>query len=638
MIDTTACLGPAGQLDDSEEHGGVSAEELSDFLEETRLFFAGWVRNIEQVFNKEDADALNGAVRDAHSIKSLVAFARLDHLVQLCHILEEAIQDLPRREGGSYSALQSLILEATDLLDASFDALEAGGLGATLPAVDRVTEALVESVRGARFGVGDSEFRIEFAAGLRDALSPPARVALLAAMEEELPVFEVVRRLSADQALSLQWAAMAPGGMILARSLDVDDAFDGVLVRYLVLPEKDSEECPALPPDATSRSISYMRRRQSGRDPAALRLKIDAAAEETLRKAAAAGEEICIVTVEFPLDDPIRAGRSQHVFEELQRIGSLYLSAPALETLRAGEEHGAFRLVMGVRGGGAEIHSILARVAEDANCSVRSFVFTESEEDSGGKPRNPRSDKPGASAGASSLALKKALKGLDGIGRELLALRGALAAPAAPVSAMLERIGEHEQEVREHLMASLLVPGAYLFSGAERIARDVARKRGRSVRVVEKVAPDLRLPRELATALRDPIHHLVRNAVDHGIEDVTERCQRGKPSVGTIQLVLTRDAGDWLVEVEDDGRGVDQEALRAATGSTAADVDLTALMARAGVSTAKQVDEISGRGAGMGVVAAVAERLGGEVRVNSHRGAGTVIQIRIPFSPAEEIA
>jgi chemotaxis protein histidine kinase CheA len=636
MIDTTACLGPAGQLDDREEHGGVSTEELPDFLHECRHFFASMVQYIKQLSTKEDSSSVDGAVRDVHSIKSLVAFARLDHLVHLCHILEEAIQDLPRREGASYSSLRGLVGEAATALESSFDALESGGLHAALPATEELTQALVESVHGARFGSGDTEFRIELPEGLREAMSGPARTALLEAMTSEIPVFEVTRALSADQALSLQWAAMAPGGMILARSLEVDDAFDGVVVRYLVLPDKGSTECPALPPDASSRSMPYLRRRQSGRDPAALRLQIDGAAETELRRAAADGEAICIVTVEFSLDDPIRAGRSQHAFEELQRIGTMYLAAPALESLRAGEEHGAFRVVMGVPGGGERIRSTLSTVAEDANWSVRGFVFTDAEGGTSDGASQSVSEN-GETAGAdSSVALKRALRALDQIAEEAGVLEKALTEPDARAVAALEQIRSHGREIQHWLLETLTVPGTTLFSGTQRVAREVATRRGRAARVLLNVASELRLPRGLAMALRDPVHHLVRNAVDHGIEDVTERCQQGKPSVGTVQLSLWEDGDCWWVEVRDDGRGVDREGLRRAAGEEGeASPSLVGLMASAGVSTAPQVDEISGRGAGMGVVLAAVQRLDGEAWVESSRGLGTSIRIRIPCPSLE---
>jgi two-component system chemotaxis sensor kinase CheA len=176
-----------------------------------------------------------------------------------------------------------------------------------------------------------------------------------------------------------------------------------------------------------------------------------------------------------------------------------------------------------------------------------------------------------------------------------------------------------------------------------RVAREVARRAGKQVEV-EITGAELELDRSILDRLSDPLVHLVRNAVDHGIEAPAERAARGKPESGRVCIDARREKGHVCIEVRDDGAGIDLERLRARAvelGILHPDLaaDLTpsqtaALAFHPGLSTARQVTEVSGRGVGMDAVRAIVEALGGSVEIETRSGAGTTTRLRVPITAA----
>jgi two-component system chemotaxis sensor kinase CheA len=171
----------------------------------------------------------------------------------------------------------------------------------------------------------------------------------------------------------------------------------------------------------------------------------------------------------------------------------------------------------------------------------------------------------------------------------------------------------------------------------------VARRSGKQVEV-QLAGSELELDRSILDRLSDPLIHLVRNAVDHGIEAPAERAARGKPEMGRVWIDARRDRGHVCIEVRDDGAGIDLERLRARAvemGLLHADLaaDLTpaqaaSLVFQPGLSTAAAVTEVSGRGVGMDAVRTTVEALGGSVEIETQRGRGTTTRLRVPVTAA----
>jgi two-component system chemotaxis sensor kinase CheA len=193
------------------------------------------------------------------------------------------------------------------------------------------------------------------------------------------------------------------------------------------------------------------------------------------------------------------------------------------------------------------------------------------------------------------------------------------------------------------VMQVRMIPVEAVFLRFPRLVRDLSTKFGKHVEL-ELVGQDTELDRTVVDAIGDPLVHLVRNALDHGLEPPAEREAAGKPAAGTVRISARHAGGNVVITVADDGRGVDRRAVAAKAvhaGLIAADQAETIDMARAiellftpGFSTRDQADDISGRGVGMDAVRAKVRELGGEVLLTSEPGAGSTAQIRLPLTLA----
>jgi two-component system, chemotaxis family, sensor kinase CheA len=193
------------------------------------------------------------------------------------------------------------------------------------------------------------------------------------------------------------------------------------------------------------------------------------------------------------------------------------------------------------------------------------------------------------------------------------------------------------------VMQVRMIPVEAVFLRFPRLVRDLSSKLGKHVEL-ELVGQDTELDRTVVDAIGDPLVHLVRNALDHGLETPAEREAAGKPAAGTVRLSARHAGGNVVITVADDGRGVDRHAVAAKAvraGLISADQADGIDMARAiellftpGLSTREQADDISGRGVGMDAVRAKVRELGGEVLLTSEPGAGATAQIRLPLTLA----
>lgn len=193
------------------------------------------------------------------------------------------------------------------------------------------------------------------------------------------------------------------------------------------------------------------------------------------------------------------------------------------------------------------------------------------------------------------------------------------------------------------VMAARMQPVGRVFARFPKLARDVARQLGKSVEL-EVVGADTELDRNLVEALADPLVHLVRNAIDHGIEAPAQRRSTGKAETGSVRLSAQQEGDYVAIEVRDDGAGIDPEKIRrAACDNGLIDADAAArlssdeclqLIFLPGFSTRAEVSDLSGRGVGMDVVQSKIRELSGQVQIHSEIGRGTRFAIRVPLTLA----
>ena len=206
-----------------------------------------------------------------------------------------------------------------------------------------------------------------------------------------------------------------------------------------------------------------------------------------------------------------------------------------------------------------------------------------------------------------------------------------------------QRLGMITSELQEGIMKTRMQPIEHIWSKLPRVIRDLSQSLGKKVELVME-GKETELDRSLLEAVKDPLTHLVRNAVDHGIEEADKRVAAGKPAEGTLTLRAYHEGGHVAVDVADDGAGMDVNRIAAKAvekGLLRADQipsmdkrEIMAMVFQPGFSTAAKVTNVSGRGVGMDVVKTNIERIGGAVSVDSTLGEGTVWRLTIPLTLA----
>ncbi|MDX2091354.1 MAG: chemotaxis protein CheA [Kofleriaceae bacterium] len=196
-------------------------------------------------------------------------------------------------------------------------------------------------------------------------------------------------------------------------------------------------------------------------------------------------------------------------------------------------------------------------------------------------------------------------------------------------------------ELQGEIMRARMVPLGPTLQRYERLVRDLALTTGKDVRLAIE-GEDVEVDLAVVDGIKDPLTHMIRNAVDHGIEPEDVRRARGKPAVGTVSIRAARDGGGIVITVSDDGGGLDRERILARAratklvepGVTPPDASLFKLIFAPSFSTAATVSEVSGRGVGMNIVQTNVEALHGTVSVASVAGQGTTITVRLPLTLA----
>jgi two-component system chemotaxis sensor kinase CheA len=211
------------------------------------------------------------------------------------------------------------------------------------------------------------------------------------------------------------------------------------------------------------------------------------------------------------------------------------------------------------------------------------------------------------------------------------------------VKNILQRMDLITSELQENIMYTRMQPMRGLLDKLPRQVRDVSGKLGKKVELFT-VGGDVELDRSILEALSDPLTHLIRNSLDHGIEAPADRAAAGKPESGTLSVRAFHESGQVIVEISDDGRGIDGRKVlakaveRGAVGHEEAaamdEREAIQLIFHPGLSTAEQVTDVSGRGVGMDVVRTNIQQLGGQIDLESEVGRGTTVRIRLPLTLA----
>jgi two-component system chemotaxis sensor kinase CheA len=205
----------------------------------------------------------------------------------------------------------------------------------------------------------------------------------------------------------------------------------------------------------------------------------------------------------------------------------------------------------------------------------------------------------------------------------------------------LANLGKITKNIQDHVMSLRMVPLKQTFQKMSRLVRDLSKKMNKPVHF-EMIGEETEIDKTLIEELNDPLVHLMRNAIDHGVETPEERAAAGKASEGNVRLAAYHKGGNVYIEIADDGKGIDRDRILAKAierglalpGQDLTDGEIYNMIFEPGLSTAAKVTDVSGRGVGMDVVRSNIDRLGGRVEVASEKGKGSTLTVKLPLTMA----
>jgi two-component system chemotaxis sensor kinase CheA len=350
---------------------------------------------------------------------------------------------------------------------------------------------------------------------------------------------------------------------------------------------------------------------------------------------------------------PVPGVRAFLVHRRLSTVGNVFDLRPPLEDLKAGRlPDGLVSLELETSGGEAGVHKALANVPDVEVIALREVTLEPPAPTP--PPPEPRAEgpRPVGHEPARTVRVRTELLDyfLETVGELLLATarirevsRTLPVSSRPPLDEGVDRLHALVKDLHDKVMSARMTPLAIIMDRLPRVARDVARRRDRDVDLVITGA-EIELDRAIVDELADPLLHLLRNCIDHGIEGPAERAAAGKGARGRVLVSVRRQRDRVVVEIEDDGRGMDAARLKAVAldrglitqemADRMTDKEAYLLCAMPGVSTARDVSDISGRGVGMDAVKRTVENVGGTLEIESEKGRGTRFTLRLPLTVA----
>ncbi|WP_026515411.1 chemotaxis protein CheA [Butyrivibrio sp. LB2008] len=412
-------------------------------------------------------------------------------------------------------------------------------------------------------------------------------------------------------------------------------------------------------------------------------IKLDPSARTTLEEAKAQGKNILGVTVHIQESCILKAARGFLVFKGIEEVGEIVVSEPNTQDIEDEKFDFTFSLVVITDESKEKLAEIVKSVSEVEGCECGEFdLDAEKAVEEAAEPvpapaatptpapapsatpnPAPAGSKAAPAAGAGgkkpvgkpvvNRTVRVDIEKLDvlmNLVSELIIAKNSLISAAntsgvsnGNVNEQIEYLESVTTNLHESVMKVRMVPIESVLQKFPRMIRDLNKTLGKKMELT-MTGEDTEMDRTVVDEIGDPLMHLIRNSADHGIESAELRAQRGKPEVGQIFLHAFQDGNSVVIEVGDDGNGIDAEAVKSkaiekgvVTPEQAAlltEKQCVELLFHPGFSTAKQVSEISGRGVGLDVVKSKVESLSGEVSVNTKLGVGSTWVIRLPLTLA----
>ena len=374
------------------------------------------------------------------------------------------------------------------------------------------------------------------------------------------------------------------------------------------------------------------------------------------------GKSIFLVTITLSKECVMKEARAFLVITNLRKLGEIVKARPPVEQLKEGKFDQAFDVFLSTKEAVPVVRQELLNISEVAEVTVRPLEFSsEPAKDAGGLA--PSRLAPGAQPTIvpAQQAVHQYVKKIQSMRipverlDKIMNLMGELAIAKIRLGQIVQTCKVESLEevsfaldrlisaLQDEVMQTRLLPVAYILDAFPRVVRDVSKKQNKDVEL-EIIGSEIELDRVVLDEISDPLLHLVRNAIDHGIESPAERAEKKKDPKGKLIIKVLRQKGQIYIEVEDDGKGIDFEAVKSVAISKgliseeeAALVDekrVMDLIALPGFSTAKSITDISGRGVGLDVVKSKIEALGGRVDFETKKDQGSRFILTLPLTLA----
>lgn len=363
------------------------------------------------------------------------------------------------------------------------------------------------------------------------------------------------------------------------------------------------------------------------------------------------GQQAYLVNVTVQESCVLKGARAYMVYEALDRAGDVVKSVPTIEELEREEFDRTFHFVTITEKDKQSIEQSLANISELELIEVTEL----SADDLQQQPQTPTNNAAQVQQSGSaprtkvSKSIRVDIERLDtlmNLFSEWVIDRGRLEQIASEwkrteLSEVVEHMNRIGSDLQDTILNLRMVPVDQVFNRFPRMLRDLARDLRKHVQL-EITGEDTELDRTVIDEIGDPLVHLLRNALDHGLEGPEERRKQGKPETGHIALRAFHSGNHVFIEIADDGAGIDRDkivqkainngVIDQETADKLSDTQVYDLLFDSGFSTAEQVTDVSGRGVGLDVVRSKIESLGGMVSVQSEKGQGTTFSIQLPLT------
>ncbi|WP_340818894.1 chemotaxis protein CheA [Methanolobus sp. WCC4] len=388
--------------------------------------------------------------------------------------------------------------------------------------------------------------------------------------------------------------------------------------------------------------------------------------KQAIQCAAAEGNRV--VSLKVVLDDScvLKSARSTLVLINITKMGEIIKCEPSEEELEDEKFDLDFTVIFATKTGDEEIVATLKKISEikdiiPTTIADENSASEDAEEDAAEKETESKNDNEPQQKNASTVKRSDAVKSIQSVRvnierldnlmnlvGELIINKIRLNQLASDLNAKdldesLANLDRLTNEIQTEVMESRMVPIDQIFSRFPRMVRDLAKSEGKQINLIIE-GKEIELDRTVLDEIGDPLVHLLRNAVDHGIEPEEERKKLGKPVAGLVRLAASRQRNSVLIEVEDDGKGMEPGHLRDVAVKKGimtreevdklSDTDALNIIFMPGFSGAKVVTDVSGRGVGMDAVKTKIEALGGTVKITSVPGQGSIMRLQLPLTVA----